>query len=73
MKKKLSWWQILCSVVAGILTLLILVVGSYVIYVCAQFYRIKDNQEIEITNNKDTYKVSELILSFISIDYPYHY
>ena len=71
MKKKLSWWQILCSVVAGILALLILVVGSYVIYVCAQFYRIKDNQEIEINNNKDT-KVtlnSELKISTYNIGF----
>ncbi|MGN0960658.1 MAG: endonuclease/exonuclease/phosphatase family protein [Christensenellales bacterium] len=55
MKKKLKWWQIVCSIVAGILALLVLVVGSYVIYISAQFYRIEDNQNIEINSNKEIY------------------
>ena len=52
MKKKLNWWQLTLAIIGAILTLLIIIVGSYVIYISAQYYRIEDNQNIEITNNQ---------------------
>ncbi|MBQ4558143.1 MAG: endonuclease/exonuclease/phosphatase family protein [Clostridia bacterium] len=63
MKKKLKWWQTTLAIIAGIITLVILVVGVYVIYISAQYYRIEDNQEIQINNNQSTKVQKDTIYS----------
>ena len=52
MKKRLKWWQITLTVISSLLAVVILTVGTYVVYVCAQYYRIEDNTAIEIINNQ---------------------
>ncbi|MBE5738779.1 MAG: endonuclease [Clostridiales bacterium] len=51
---KVKPYKIILSVIAGILALIILVASSYLIYICAQYYRIEDNQDIQIKNNQTT-------------------
>ena len=51
MEKRKSWWKILLAIIASILVLLILILGTYVAYISIQYYRIEDNQNIEINNN----------------------
>ena len=70
-KKKLNWWQLTLAIIGAILTLLIVVVGSYVIYISAQYYRIEDNINIEISNNRqnkitigENYKISTYNIGF---------
>ncbi len=54
MTKKITWWKILLSIVAGILAFIIAVLGIYVAYISIQYYRIEDNEDIHINNNVDT-------------------
>ncbi len=51
--KKVIWWKLLLKILAIVLAAIILIVGSYVIYVCAQYSRIKDNKGISINNNQE--------------------
>lgn len=43
--------KIISFVLLGLIGLIILIVGGYVIYLCCQYYRIPDNETINITNN----------------------
>lgn len=63
--------RIICASVAGLLALILLIVGPYVVYVAAQYYRISDNLELKISGNKDisvsvgdTYSVMSYNLGF---------
>ena len=56
MQKKV-WWKVTLKVVAIILAAILLILGSYVLYICLQYSRIKDNLDISITNNQEA-KVS---------------
>ena len=51
---KTPWYKITLRVVAIILAVILLILGSYVLYICLQYSRIKDNTEISINNNKST-------------------
>ncbi len=52
MRKKMVWWKSLLIALASIIGVVILVLSSYLIYISAQYYRIKDFQDITITNNQ---------------------
>ena len=52
MKKSNTWYKILFKVLAIILAVIFLILGSYVLYICLQYYRIKDNESISINNNQ---------------------
>ena len=52
MKGTTTWWKILIKIIAVILILAILLVGGYVLYICLQYGRIKDFQNIQINNNQ---------------------
>ena len=48
------WYKVLLKIIAIILALIVLLVGSYIIYVCVQYNRIKDNENIKINNNQSS-------------------
>ena len=52
--QKTSWYKILLRVVAIIIAVILVVVGGYVIYISAQYYRIEDNESVELFNNQTT-------------------
>ena len=52
--QKTSWYKILLRVVAIILAVILVIVGGYVIYISAQYYRIEDNESVELFNNQTT-------------------
>lgn len=53
MAKTKSVFKVILKVVAIILAVIILTIGSYFAYVCIQYNRIKDKQTITINNNQD--------------------
>lgn len=50
--KKLPWYRITLRIVAIVLASILLILGSYVLYICLQYSRIEDNANVDITNNK---------------------
>ena len=71
MKKSNTWYKILFKVLAIILAVIFLILGSYVLYICLQYYRIKDNENIPINNNQllnvkvgDEYTISTYNIGF---------
>ena len=54
MVKKLPWYRVTLRIIAIILATILLILGSYVLYICLQYSRIEDNANIEIMNNKST-------------------
>ena len=51
MAKTKSVFKVILKVVAIILAVIILTIGSYFAYVCIQYNRIKDKQTITINNH----------------------
>lgn len=52
--KKLPWYKLTLRIVAIVLAVILLILGSYVLYICLQYSRIEDSTEISIKNNKTT-------------------
>ena len=40
------------GILGAIILFCVLVLGGYVVYLCCQYYRIEDNQEVSVTNNQ---------------------
>lgn len=51
-KKKLQWWKRALIILSAVIFAIIAVVGGYVIYVFAQYYRINDNLELDVGGNR---------------------
>ncbi len=71
MVKANSWWKIFIKILAIILAFIILLIGSYVLYVILQYKRIEDNLSININNNQiekvkiaETYSISTYNIGF---------
>lgn len=52
--KKLPWYRYTIRIIAIILATILLILGSYVLYICLQYSRIADNTEVDIANNQST-------------------
>jgi len=48
----MKWYKVLSITLASILAFIILILSSYVIYICLEYNRIEDNQNIETINNQ---------------------
>ena len=65
-KKRLSWWKIALIILLTIVVLIIAVVGGYVIYMQASYYRIADNLALNINNDQNEKVQSEQKYSIVT-------
>lgn len=66
-----KWLKITAFTLLTIIAFVVLILGSYVLYLSIQYYRIEDHQTLEITNNRENnveletnYKISTYNIGF---------
>ncbi len=70
-KRKNSWWKILLKTLISLVCIVIIIVGGYVIYLSAQYYRIEDYTAVAVSNNQtaklllgETYSIGTYNIGF---------